>query len=259
MRTVKLVIAYDGTGYCGWQRQRDGATIQAEIEHAVSIICDHSISVHGAGRTDAGVHALGMTAHFHTVSRVACDKLVKGLNALLPGQIRILNASDQPEGFHARFSATGKTYRYSLFTGTIQCPMQRRYVAHCPAKLSSTAIESCLKIVTGTHDFSSFETSGTRDKTITTGRGATRTLFGTHLEQPEAELYQLFFSGDGFLRHMIRNLSGTIIEVGQGKRTVKGFETILGSMDRQQAGATAPAHGLTLISVNYDNGGLSKS
>lgn len=253
MRTVKLLIAFDGTGYCGWQRQKNGPTIQAEIEHAVSIICNSSITVHGAGRTDAGVHALGMSAHFQTTSAVPDDKLTKGLNALLPPQIRVLEAIVRPDDFHARYWATGKTYRYSFFTGTIQCPMQRRYVSHYPCVLSPDAIQSSLEAVTGTHDFSSFETSGTRDKTIATGRGATRTIFKAEFEQSEPELNHLFFSGDGFLRHMVRNLAGTIIEVGQGKRTIEGFEKILNSRDRQQAGPTAPAHGLTLISVDYKN------
>jgi tRNA pseudouridine38-40 synthase len=132
MRTVKLLIAYDGTGYCGWQRQRSGRTIQADIEQALSIICNIPTALHGAGRTDAGVHALGMSAHFCTASAVSCDKLVKGLNALLSPQIRILQADEQVEDFHARFQATGKTYRYSFFTGSIQNPMQRRFVSHYP-------------------------------------------------------------------------------------------------------------------------------
>ncbi len=257
MRTVKLLISYDGTGYCGWQRQNNSPTIQAEIEHAASIICDHSITIHGAGRTDAGVHALGMSAHFQTLSTVTCSKLVKGLNALLPAQIRILEAADHPGNFHARYWATGKTYRYSFFTGTIQCPRRRLFESHYPSVISSSAVNSCLEIVIGTHDFSSFETSGTRDKTITTGKGAIRTLSSAHLEQPEPEGYHLFFSGDGFLRHMIRNLAGTIIQVGQGKRTVNEFERILQCRDRQQAGPTAPAHGLTLISVDYGNSLMS--
>lgn len=255
MRTVQLLIAFDGTDYCGWQRQKNGPTIQAEIEHAVSIICNSSITVHGAGRTDAGVHALGMSAHFQTASAVAGDKLIKGLNALLSPQIRVLEAIVRPDDFHARFWATGKTYRYSIFTGTIQCPMQRRYVTHYPCVLSPDFIQSSLEAITGTHDFASFETSGTRDRSIATGRGATRTIFKAQLEQPEPGLYHLFFSGDGFLRHMIRNLTGTIVEVGQGKRTVEQFKKILSSRDRQQAGPTAPAHGLTLISVDYGTGG----
>jgi tRNA pseudouridine38-40 synthase len=252
MRTVKLLIAFDGTGYCGWQRQHNSPTIQAEIERALSMICNSRTVLHGAGRTDSGVHALGMSAHFCTVSAVPCAKLVKGLNSLLPRQIRILEAIEQQEGFHARFQATGKTYRYSFFTGPLQSPMQRLYVSHFPSTVSSSAIRSCLEIITGTHDFSSFETSGTRDKSVVGGRGAVRTIFDAYLVNPEPELYHLFFSGDGFLRHMIRNLAGTIIEVGQGRRTLETFMKVLAGRNRQEAGPTAPAHGLTLVCVNYD-------
>lgn len=250
-RTIKLVIAYDGTGYFGWQRQRSEKTIQAEVETAVSTICNQSVTVHGAGRTDAGVHALGMSAHFQTVSAIPCCKLIKGLNSLLPSQIRILEAADYPTDFHARFSALGKTYRYSIYTASIQPPMQRLYVSHYPSTLSLEAIRSCLKNVIGTHDFSSFETSGTRDKTITHGKGATRTIFDAWLEIPEPDLYHLYIFGDGFLRHMVRNLAGTIIDVGQQRCSVNAFQQILASKDRQQAGTTAPAHGLTLVSVDY--------
>ncbi len=254
MRTIQLLIAYDGTGYCGWQRQRSGPTVQADIEQALSTICNIPTALHGAGRTDAGVHALGMSAHFCTTSTIPCEKLVKGLNALLSRQIRILQADERDNGFHARFQATGKTYRYSFFTGSIQSPMQRIFVSHYPGTVSSPAIESCLKIITGTHDFSSFETSGTRDKHATCGRGAVRTIFSARLTRSEPELYHLFFAGDGFLRHMIRNLAGTIIEVGQAKRTPEAFAQILASRNRQQAGPTAPACGLTLVSVAYDDG-----
>ena len=254
MRTIRLLIAYDGTGYCGWQRQRSGPTVQADVEQALSIICNSPTTLHGAGRTDAGVHALGMSAHFCTTSAISCDKLVKGLNALLSRQIRVLQADERVQGFHARFQATGKTYRYSFFTGDIQNPMQRSFVAHYPGTVSAAAMKSCLATITGTHDFSSFETSGTRDKSVTSGRGAVRTIFSAHLTHPEEELYHLVFAGDGFLRHMIRNLAGTIIEVGQAKRTPEAFEKILASRDRQQAGPTAPACGLTLVSVDYDNG-----
>ncbi|MEE4164373.1 MAG: tRNA pseudouridine synthase A, partial [Desulfocapsaceae bacterium] len=176
----------------------------------------------------------------------------KGLNSLLPTQIRILEVIEQPEGFHARFQATGKTYRYSFFTGPLQSPMQRLYVSHFPSTVSPSAMQGCLEKITGTHDFSSFETSGTRDKTLTCGKGAVRTIFDAYLVNPEPELYHLFFSGDGFLRHMIRNLAGTIIEVGQGKRTVESFKKILAGRNRQEAGPTAPAHGLTLVSVDYE-------
>lgn len=247
-----MLIAYDGTGYHGWQRQPNGPTIQAEIEHAVSVICDSRTTVYGAGRTDAGVHALGMCAHFETTSRISCERLANGLNGLLPDQIRIVDTRDQQKNFHARFSASHKTYRYSIFTGAIQCPLQRRFVAHFPGAASSRILNSCLEIVTGTHDFSSFETSGTRDKTITSGKGATRTIYKTRLEQVGQESFEIFFTGDGFLRHMVRNLAGTIIEVAQGKHRLDTFAEILEMKDRQCAGATAPARGLTLMSIHYN-------
>ena len=251
MRTVKLIIAYDGTGYCGWQRQHNGPTIQEEIEKALSVICNSPITVHGAGRTDAGVHAVGMAAHFQTSSRVSCQSITKGLNSLLPQAIQILDTEEKDETFHARFCSLSKTYRYSIFTGEIQNPLQRLYTLHYPYHLSTNAIKRCLEIVTGTHDFACFETSGSRDKQATGGKGAVRTLYKTELLHPEPDLYHLLFTGDGFLRHMVRNLSGTILEVGRGKRGPSEFKDILKSRDRQQAGPTASAHGLTLISVHY--------
>ena len=251
MRTVKLIISYDGTGYCGWQRQQNGPTIQEELERAVSVICNGSTILHGAGRTDAGVHAVGMTAHFRTQSRVSCRNLQKGLNSLLPEAIRIVAAEEKDNSFHARFSAHSKTYCYSVFTGGIQSPLQRLYTLHYPYRLSGDAIKQCLEIVTGIHDFGAFETSGSRDRQAVNTRGAVRTILKTELKNPEPDLFHLLFTGDGFLRHMVRNLSGTILEVGRGKRDSVEFESILESRDRQLAGPTAPARGLTLLSVHY--------
>ena len=252
MRCLKLIISYDGTGFHGWQRQSNGPTIQEELERACSLICNHPITVHGAGRTDAGVHAIGMSAHLMTSSSISCQRMHKGLNSLLPASIRVTEVEEREENFHARFQARGKTYRYSFFTGIIQAPQQRLYSAHYPGQINPQAIELCLKMVTGTYDFSSFETTGTRDKTCTSGRGAVRSIFEAWLDQPQPDHYELFFTGDGFLRHMVRNLAGTLIEVGQAKRDVEEFRAILAARDRQQAGATAPSHGLTLISVSYD-------
>lgn len=250
MNTVKLLIAFDGTGYCGWQKQKNGPTIQEEIERALSIICDRSIVVHGAGRTDAGVHALGMTAHFKTSSRVTVENFRKGLNSLLPDAIRIIEAHNVDAGFHARFSALGKTYRYTLFTGQVMPPCRRFYAHHVPHVLSGEAMSSCLDYLVGEHDFSSFETSGSRDKDHQHGRGAVRTMFRTVLNQ-SGEYMELEFTGDGFLRHMVRNLTGTVIEVGRGKRSTNEFIRILRCRDRNRAGATAPACGLSLVKVHY--------
>lgn len=251
MRTIKLVIAYDGTGYCGWQRQKNGNSIQQELERAASIICNRQITVHGAGRTDAGVHALGMTAHFRAATTLSCLALRKGLNALLPDDIRVLTAADEEHDFHARFSALAKTYRYTFFTGPVLCPHRRLTTCHLPYAISPEAIAACLEIVCGSHDFSSFETTGSRDKSRTSGRGAIRTIFRATVEESEPGFFHLCITGDGFLRHMVRNLAGTLLEVGRGKREVHDFVAILQAQDRNLAGATAPAHGLTLLQVHY--------
>ncbi len=251
MRTIKLLIAFDGTDYCGWQRKKNGLSIQEEIERALSIICNAEILLHGAGRTDAGVHARGMTAHFKTGSRVDCSALEKGLNSLLPGAIRILEASDQPADFHARFSALAKTYQFTIFTGQVMPPDWRLYVHHLPFKLDTPLIEKCLEELLGTHDFSSFETAGSRDRNNTHGRGGVRTIYRAQLIEPEEHIVQLRFTGDGFLRHMVRNITGTVLEVGRGKRTAEDFVEILRSKDRNQAGATAPSCGLSLVKVHY--------
>ena len=251
MRTLKLLISFDGTGYCGWQKQENGPTIQAEIERAVSMICNTPTIVHGAGRTDAGVHALGMTAHFHTSSRVDCESFSKGLNSLLPPAIRIIEVSDEKSSFHARFGALAKTYYYQIYTGPVICPTRRLYNCHVPFKLCCSTMHRCLKTLLGTHDFSSFETAGSRDKDNTGGRGAVRTIFKAELSEPEPEFIRLTYTGDGFLRHMVRNISGTIIEAGRGKTTAHEFAQILEARDRNRAGATAPPAGLTLLTVHY--------
>lgn len=259
MRTIKLVISYDGTGYCGWQRQQNRPTIQQEVERAVSIICAADTVVHGAGRTDAGVHALGMAAHFHATSRVPLQRLQSGLNSLLPGSIRIVEAREERPDFHARFSAIGKTYRYRVYTGAVQAPEQRQYALHYPYTLDPEAMLACLEAITGTLDFSSFENSGSRDPNRKDGRGAIRTIYRTELRQPRPEHFLFMISGDGFLRQMVRNLCGTILEVGRGQKSPVRFEEILASRDRQQAGATAAAHGLTLMEVHYRSTGTETS
>ncbi|MBT8353750.1 MAG: tRNA pseudouridine(38-40) synthase TruA [Desulfofustis sp.] len=251
MRTVKLLIAFDGTGYCGWQRQKNGFSIQEEIERSLSVICNEQIILHGAGRTDAGVHAQGMTAHFKTYSKVDGTALQKGLNSLLPGAIRILEVSDQPADFHARFSALAKTYRYTIFTSQVMPPNWRLYTYHLPFKLDRSIMEQCLGELLGTHDFSSFETTGSRDKNNNHGRGGMRTIYRARLVEPEEHIVLLQFTGDGFLRHMVRNITGTVLEVGRGKRTVKEFVQILRCKDRNKAGATAPSCGLSLVKVHY--------
>lgn len=250
MRTVKLLIAFDGTDFCGWQKQKNGPTIQEAIERALSIICNAKIILHGAGRTDAGVHAAGMTAHFKTASRIPTAALQNGLNSLLPEAIRILQADETADDFHARFSALAKTYRYTIFTGPVMNPLRRLYAHHLPAKLCHKTMRKCLRQLIGEHDFSSFETTGSRDRSRG-GRGAVRTMYRAELVDQENGYLHLVYTGDGFLRHMVRNITGTICEAGRGKRSVEEFITILGCRDRNRAGATAPACGLSLDKVHY--------
>jgi tRNA pseudouridine38-40 synthase len=250
-RTIKLIIGYDGTEFSGWQKQKHDRTIQGEIESRLAIITTEELCLHGAGRTDAGVHAEGMVAHFRTGSPISCEDLVRGLNSMLPGAIRIYQAEETDQSFHARFSATGKQYQYSVFTGRIHPPHLRLYTLHVTSPLDFASMNKCLKLLEGTHDFSSFENSGSRDKESTSGRGAVRTIYEAAILAKSPELFHFQFTGDGFLRNMIRNLVGTLLDAGRGTVTPKGFAGILAAKDRTMAGPTAPAHGLRLNRVFY--------
>lgn len=252
LTTMKLIIAYDGTHYCGWQRQLDEPTIQQELEQGVGLICNEPITVHGAGRTDAGVHARGMTAHLQTRCALSTRQLLNGLNSVLPPAIRVLAIEKVADDFHARFSAKAKTYRYSVFCGKVMLPEHRLYHAHYPYTLAKAQMSRCLAQIVGTHDFTSFENSGTRDKSSTSGRGAIRTLGCAKLTERGQHRFDMYFTGDGFLKQMVRNLAGTILEVGRGLRTTQDFTDILMKKDRQAAGVTAPACGLTLMNVCYE-------
>jgi tRNA pseudouridine38-40 synthase len=251
MRNIKLTIAFDGTAFSGWQRQKNVPTIQQEIEDRLRILCNHAVALHGAGRTDAGVHARGMVANFHTPSTIATIALIKGMNSLLPSAIRILDASEESHEFHARFSAKAKTYSYTLFSGPIQSPLQRLYVLHLPHFPQPERIPPCLTHITGTHDFASFEASGSRDPHLPNSRGSIRTLYEANFTHLAPDSYQFQFSGDGFLRHMVRNLVGTMIEVGQLRCSSDEFARILKTKNRSAAGMTAPAHGLVLEKITY--------
>ena len=250
-RNIKLIIGYDGTNFSGWQRQKHDRTIQGEIESRLSVMTTEDISLHGAGRTDAGVHADGMVAHFLTDSRISCEGFVRGLNAMLPGAIRVFHAEEADSSFHARFSATGKQYHYSVFTGTIHPPHLRLYTLHVTGALNFNIMTQCLRGIEGTHDFSSFENSGSRDKDNCSGRGAIRTIYEAAIYRESSDLFVFQFTGDGFLRNMIRNLVGTLLDAGRGTITSESFTEILLAKDRAMAGPTAPAHGLRLKKVMY--------
>lgn len=251
MRNIKLTIAFDGTEFSGWQKQSNAPTIQGEIEKGLEVLNNSPVVLHGAGRTDAGVHALAMVANFHTESTISCPQFHKALNSILPMAIRILAAEEMGQDFHARFSAVSKTYFYKIETGAIQSPIHRLYSVHIPSALSIKKMEQCLDLIIGTHDFASFEATGSRDRSITGGRGSVRTLHQARLTDSGPDAFKFTFTGDGFLRHMVRNIVGTIVDVGKGKTTVDDFARIIQTKDRSAAGATAPAHALFLQAIRY--------
>jgi len=250
-RNIRLLLAYDGTNYHGWQRQIDGQpTIQAALEEKIAQMVGHEIVLHGAGRTDAGVHALGMVANFRTTAAIPCDGFVKGLNSMLPYDIRVLEAGEGPDSFHARFSARAKTYLYQFYFGDLLLPTRRLYWAHFHGSANIGAMREAMRLLEGEHDFSSFEASGSREED--SPRGPIRRIFHTRLFTTDERGEVCFeIRGDGFLRHMVRNIAGTLAQVALGKRDAEGFRAVLHAKDRSLAGPTAPAKGLFLKEVDY--------
>ncbi|NOX25806.1 MAG: tRNA pseudouridine(38-40) synthase TruA [Deltaproteobacteria bacterium] len=252
MRNIKLLIAFDGTAYSGWQRQKGPPTIQGVLEDRIALMTGGSVTLHGAGRTDAGVHALGMVANFHTTAKIPCQGFMKGLNSLLPDDIKILGLEDAPAGFHARFSAHGKTYLYQAITAPVIMPVKRLYYSHFPGEFNLSRMNEALALLIGEHDFSSFEAAGSRDPRIKRGRGAVRKIFAVGVAPLiDDNGFMVTIHGDGFLRHMVRNIVGTLVEVGSGKKNIDNFAEILYCRDRFAAGATALACGLFLREIFY--------
>lgn len=251
MRNIRLLIAFDGTGFHGWQLQPDAPTIQGEIEKHLATIHNNRIVLHGAGRTDAGVHATGMVAHFHTDKTIACTTLQQSLNSMLPTSIRILKITEENESFHSRFSAQSKTYLYSIFNGNILLPQKRLYSLHIHSSLNFSVIEKCLQLIEGTHDFSSFETAGSRDQQSRELNGSTRTIYQAKIIHRPDDFHTFQITGNGFFRHMVRNIVGTVLEAGRGRRSEVDFGEIVEAKTRSAAGSTAPAHGLTLAKIEY--------
>jgi tRNA pseudouridine38-40 synthase len=250
-RNICLTIAFDGTSYNGWQRQLHDRTIQGEIERCLTRMTNSEVTLHGAGRTDAGVHAEGMTANFQTDSRITATAFRRGLNSMLPEAIRIIEVKEMPPDFHARFSAKGKHYQYSLYIGEIMPPLERLYRLHVPFALDLVAMQACLDLLLGTHDFSTFENAGSREKDKPSRKGAVRCITEATLKEDDPNRCAVTIIGEGFLRHMVRNIVGTLLEVGLGRRSVEEFKAALLARDRNAGGATAPPHGLKLIRVLY--------
>jgi tRNA pseudouridine38-40 synthase len=245
-QNFKLTIEYDGTGYHGWQRQKEDRSIQAEIETALSTMTRKKISLAGSGRTDAGVHALGQVATFSCDTLLSAEAFHKGLNSILPEDIVITACETVPEDFHARYSSKSKTYEYKILNRPLPAAIGRQYAWHIRKPLDGDAMKQAAARLIGTHDFKAFEGSGSPRSTTV------RTIMGVDLyAQPDGYL-RFVLRADGFLKFMVRNIVGTLVDAGLGKITPEGFLHILESRDRHLAGITAPARGLTLVKVEYD-------
>jgi tRNA pseudouridine38-40 synthase len=259
-RTLKLTVCYDGTHLVGWQRQAEGDSVQALLEDALARFEAAPVVVHGAGRTDAGVHALGQVASVRVTFEHDNETLARALNAQLPPAVRVLRVDDAAPDFHARFDARAKTYRYLIRNAAFVSPFERAFVWHVPQPLDRGAMDAAARMFEGTHDFTAFHSLGSDSS------GSTRTIHASGVRQaaqadalwlPLAEeagsaLLAYEVRGDGFLRHMVRTIAGTLVEVGRGWREPASIAELLQSRRREQAGATAPPQGLFLVGVDYD-------
>lgn len=248
LNAFRIVVAYDGTDFAGWQSQADGSrarTVQRTLEAALAQLEDgRRIRVDGAGRTDAGVHAVGQVASFALDRDIAPGDLARALNGLLPDDARVLSADHAASGFHARRSARSKLYRYVLDTGGVQLPTRRRYAGHAPWTLDAVAVAGVAALVAGRHDFAALASSGSSVKTTT------RTITRSEARFDGATLvYEV--EADGFLRKMVRSIVGGLIAAGRGASTVDSLRTALEGGDRRAWPAPAEARGLTLVRVEY--------
>lgn len=239
-----MTLAYDGTGYRGWQAQAEGDTIQGLVERVLTRMAKAPVRVVGAGRTDAGVHAREQVAHFTLERAIEPEGLKRGSNTLLPQDIRVLSVSEAAPDFHARFSATAKTYHYRLDRSDVHLPFRSRFSLHYPHALDLGALDEAAKVLVGEHDFEAFRASACSAK------GSIRRVFESSFHRDDPELvYEV--RANGFLHHMARNFIGTLLEVGRGKRSAQSLAGLIESKDRRLAGPTAPAKGLHLMQVEY--------
>jgi len=252
MRYFKLTIAYDGTDFHGWQVQTNKPTIQGEISNVLSRLTQERVAVYGAGRTDAGVHALGQVASFKTQSPLAASEFQRALNALLPPTIRIVGAEEVGPTFHARWSARGKTYRYRIYRGKVVPPMIWRYVLHYPFPLDEEAMGNAAGRFAGVHDFASFAAS-TGSEDDDQERSTEREIFSSALAR-SADDEELIFtvSGRSFLRYMVRKMAGTLLDIGRGKLIPEDIERLFELKDRSKSGPTVPAQGLVMVEVVHE-------
>lgn len=249
VRTLKLTASYDGTAYGGWQRQDNSDTIQARLEAALAEVEGRRVTVHGAGRTDAGVHALGQVASFTLVHPIETPTLVRALNSKLPSDIRVLSVVEVDQTFHAQYAAKNKRYRYRIDHAAIASPLECRYAWHVPEALDIHRMAAAGATLVGRHDFAAFQTGASEAGVLST----VRTIFDLRVTEESERLVEVEVEGSGFLRYMVRTIVGTLVEVGMGRRAADDMAAVLASQTRSRAGPTAPAHGLFLVHVDYQD------
>ena len=249
-RNFKLTIAYDGTDFAGWQVQPKQKTIQGELADAIERVTGERVLPQGSGRTDAGVHALGQVASFALDSSIPAENLAPALNHTLPLSIRVTSSEEVAADFHARHSAKAKTYEYRIHRGAVCSPFLVRYVHHHPYPLDEDAVERASRLVIGTHDFTSFTAVDPERGKDGEEPDNVRTIYCSEWER-NGVLFSYHVHGDGFLHHMVRNLVGTFLLVGKGRLSADSIPQILAARRRSDAGPTAPAGGLFLVSVEY--------
>ena len=250
-----LTIEYDGSEFSGWQRQPERRTVQGELERVLSKVCGVPVQINGTSRTDAGVHGLGQRASFKLESGIPTDKIKLAANNILAGgknlaasvgDVRILSVEEMPSEFHARFDAKGKKYRYVIYNGDDQNIFRRKYCYQVQKPLDVTAMQKAAKHIVGTHDFACFQSAGGQERETTV-----RTVFGLDVFRKDQDVV-IEISGDGFLYNMVRIITGTLVEVGLGRRNADDLVGIIESADRTKAGHKAPAEGLYLVEVYYE-------
>jgi tRNA pseudouridine38-40 synthase len=240
---IRLTLAFDGTEYFGWQIQKNQPTVQGTVSEAISRITGEQVKLKGSGRTDAGTHARGLVANFFTDSNIHPAKFVAAMNGILPRDIRILSGKYASKTFDARRSAYCKTYRYQSYLGAIQPPHIRREFFHFPYPVNVQIMQKAAGYFKGEHDFASFAKSPPGPNTI-------RRIFRCELKKKGRKLL-MTVEGNGFLHHMVRNMAGTLFEIGRGSMNLSEFQKLFANRDRKLAGFTAPAHGLILLKVKY--------
>jgi tRNA pseudouridine38-40 synthase len=245
MRNLRMVLEYDGTANHGWQRQANGLTIQQVLEEKISVMTGETVKVIGSGRTDAGVHALGQIAHFKTAATIPEIHFLKGINSLLPRDIALKDLQEAAPSFHARYDAKSKVYQYQIVSGSVRPVILRQYAWFVPGPLDIERIREAASHFRGTHDFSSF------CSVHSDAPDHIRTITDIQIEAGSDGLIKIEMEADGFLRHMVRGIVGTLVEIGRGKRSISGIQAVISAKDRRHGGMTAPPHGLFLKEVKY--------